>query len=93
MLRMFAAPGDGPDLVAAARVWNRLLIGYPECSDPIMRGYTAATDWMAPRFILQFDTSNEYNLERLEGMTAHEMQHLIRFCGRPFNPITTTVAD
>lgn len=58
-----------------------------------MRGYTGATDWIEPRFILQFDTPNEYNLARLEGMTAHEMQHLLRFQVQPFSPITTKVAD
>lgn len=70
-----------------------LVLGDPKRSDPIMRGYTGATDWTQPRFILQFDTPNEYNLARLEGMTIHETHHLIRFRAHPFNPVSTTVAD
>lgn len=70
-----------------------LVLSDPSKSQSFEKGYTGATDWMAPRLIGQFWEPNEYNLPRLGGLLAHEMHHLIRFKAFPFNMMTTSVAD
>jgi uncharacterized protein YjaZ len=70
-----------------------LVLANPEASDPIMRGYTGATDFFQPRFIGQYDTVTDANLSRLPGLVVHEMHHLILRKAVPFNMMTASVAD
>lgn len=70
-----------------------LLLADPRRADPIMRGYTGAVDWFQPRFIGQYDTPTRENLQRLPGLVAHEMHHLIRMRLFPWDFANTTVAD
>lgn len=70
-----------------------LVIADPAKSDPIMRGYTGATDFLQPRLIGQYDTVNDYNLPRLPGLVVHEMHHLIRGRIFPWDMANTSVAD
>lgn len=70
-----------------------LVLANPQTSDPVMRGYTGAVDWMQPRFVAQFDTPNDYNLPRLPGLVVHEMHHLIRLRLFPWDMVHTSVAD
>ncbi|MFZ0548940.1 MAG: DUF2268 domain-containing putative Zn-dependent protease [Candidatus Promineifilaceae bacterium] len=70
-----------------------LVLADPTRSHSFERGYTGATDWMAPRLIGQFWEPNEYNLPRLGGLLAHEMHHLIRLKAFPWNMMSTSVAD
>ena len=70
-----------------------LILADPETSDPIGRGYTGATDWIQPRFIVQYSEPNDYNLPRLEGCVVHEMHHLIRSKVVPWNFMQATVTD
>lgn len=69
-----------------------LVLADPSKSHSFEKGYTGATDWMAPRLIGQFWDPNDYNLPRIGGLLAHEMHHLIRFKAFPFN-MNTSVAD
>jgi uncharacterized protein YjaZ len=75
------------------RVEGWLVLADPARSDPVMRGYTGAVDWFAPRFIGQYDTPNAYNVARLPGLVVHEMHHLIRLRLFPWHMAQTTVAD
>ncbi len=70
-----------------------LLLADPRRADPIMRGYTGAVDWFQPRFVGQYDTPTGENLQRLPGLVAHEMHHLIRMRLFPWDIANTTVAD
>lgn len=70
-----------------------LILADPVTSDPIGRGYTGATDWMQPRFVVQYSEPNEYNLPRLGGCVVHEMHHLVRVKAAPWNFMQATVAD
>lgn len=69
-----------------------LVVAAPERSNPIMRGYTGAVDWFAPRLICQYDTLSPQGLRSLPGAVAHEFHHLIRLRAFPWGP-QTTVAD
>lgn len=69
-----------------------LVLGDPAKSDPIMRGYTGAVDWMQPRFVLQYDTATPENLRSLEGAVVHEMNHLVRLRQFPWD-MSVTVGD
>ena len=62
-------------------------------SNPLERGYTGAIDWFAPRFIGQLWEANADNLQRLPGLVAHEMHHLIRLRAFPWDMQRTSVAD
>ncbi|QPC82941.1 hypothetical protein G4Y79_00785 [Phototrophicus methaneseepsis] len=66
-----------------------LTLGDAERSDPVLRGYTGATDWFQPRFVVQYDTPTEANLRALPGTVVHEMHHLIRLRIFPFTPNIT----
>ena len=70
-----------------------LILADPATSDPIMRGYTGAIDFMQPRFVGQYDTPNDYNVSRLPGLVVHEMHHLIRGRLFPWDMVNTSVAD
>ncbi len=70
-----------------------LVLADSETADPIGRGYTGGIDFMQPRFIVQYDSPNDYNLPRLGGCIVHEMHHLIRSKAVPWNMMTATVAD
>ncbi len=70
-----------------------LVLADAETADPIGRGYTGGIDFMQPRFIVQYDSPNDYNLPRLGGCIVHEMHHLIRSKVVPWNIMTATVAD
>jgi len=69
-----------------------LMLGDPARANPTDGGYSGATDWFQPRFISQFWEPDEANLNRLPGLVAHEMHHLIRNHLFAFGP-NTTVAD
>ncbi|MCA9888535.1 MAG: hypothetical protein KC546_09180 [Anaerolineae bacterium] len=56
-------------------------------------GYTGGTDFMQPRFVVQYSQPNAYNLPKLEGAIVHEMHHLIRYKVAPWNIMTATLAD
>lgn len=73
------------------RIEGWLLLADPATFDPVMRGYTGATDWLQPRFIVQYSEPNEYNLPRLEGAIVHEMHHLIRYKVAPWNIAQATL--
>lgn len=70
-----------------------LVLADAKTADPIGRGYTGGIDFMQPRFIVQYDSPNDYNLPRLGGCIVHEMHHLIRSKVVPWNMMTATVAD
>jgi uncharacterized protein YjaZ len=70
-----------------------LVLADPAKANAFERGYTGATDWMAPRIIGQFWEPNAYNLPRLGGLVAHEMHHLIRLRAFPWDMMKTSVAD
>lgn len=70
-----------------------LTLADPERADPIGRGYTGGVDFTAPRFVVQYDDPNEYNLPRLAGCIVHEMHHLIRTAVCPWNFMQATVGD
>lgn len=70
-----------------------LFLSDPQTADPIGRGYTGATDFMQPRFVVQYSEPNDYNLPRLGGCIVHEMHHLIRTKACPWNFMEATVAD
>ena len=70
-----------------------LVLADAERADPIGRGYTGGIDFMQPRFIVQYDSPNDYNLPRLGGCIVHEMHHLIRTKVVPWNIRTATVTD
>lgn len=80
------------DRVPFDEITGWLVLSDPKKADPIMRGYTGATDWMQPRIIAQFDVPNDYNLPRLPGLIVHEMHHLVRMRVFPWT-MQTTVAD
>ena len=69
-----------------------LLLADPERSDPVMKGYTGAIDFMQPRFVLQYDTTTERNLAALSGAAVHEFNHLVRLKAFPWG-MDTSVAD
>jgi uncharacterized protein YjaZ len=81
------------DRIPFASVAGWLVVADPGRSDPIGRGYTGAIDWTQPRFVVQFDTPNGYNLPRLPGMVVHELHHLIRLSRFPWDMAGTRVAD
>ena len=70
-----------------------LVLADAETADPIGRGYTGGIDFMQPRFIVQYDSPNDYNLPRLGGCIVHEMHHLIRSKVVPWNIRSATIAD
>lgn len=70
-----------------------LVLADPQRADPIGRGYTGAVDWTQPRFVVQYDTPDEYSLPRLQGAVAHEMHHLVRLRLFPWDVMRTSVAD
>ncbi len=75
------------------KVSGWLVVADPARSNPIGRGYTGATDWTEPRFVVQYDTPNAYNLPRLPGAVVHELHHLVRMGVFPWDMRRTTVAD
>ena len=81
------------DRIPIDKIEGWLILADPKTSDPIGRGYTGATDWMQPRFVVQYSDPNEYNLPRLSGCIVHEMHHLIRSKVVPWNFMQATVAD
>ena len=85
------APFVGRLPIDSVEAW--LVLADPGRSDPIMRGYTGATDWFAPRFVGQYDTPTEANVRRLPGLVVHEMHHLIRLRLFPWDMANTSVAD
>ncbi len=81
------------DRIPFASVTGWLAVADPGRSDPMGRGATGAIDWTQPRFVVQFDTPNDYNLPRLPGMVVHELHHLIRLSRFPWDMAGTRVAD
>jgi uncharacterized protein YjaZ len=81
------------DRIPFASVTGWLVVADPGRSDPMGRGATGAIDWTQPRFVVQFDTPNDYNLPRLPGMVVHELHHLIRLSRFPWDMAGTRVAD
>ena len=69
-----------------------LMLADADKADPLLKGYTGATDWTQPRLIGQFWEANDYNLPRLGGLFAHEFHHLVRLKAFPWSP-HTSVAD
>ncbi len=84
---------DYAERLGIEKIVGWLILADPATSDPIMRGYTGGIDWMQPRFIAQFDTPNDDNLSKLEGLIAHEMHHLFRMRAVPYNFMQITVAE
>jgi uncharacterized protein YjaZ len=70
-----------------------LVLSDPAKSLSFEKGYTGATDFIAPRVIGQFWEPNGYNLPRVGGLLAHEMHHLIRRAAFPWDMMKTSVAD
>lgn len=70
-----------------------LILANPEIADPIGRGYTGAIDFMQPRFVVQYDTPNDYNIPRLSGAVVHEFNHLVRLRVFPWDMANTSVGD
>ena len=70
-----------------------LILADPETSDPIGQGYTGATDFFQPRFVVQYSDPTDENIPKLPGCIVHEMHHLIRLRVFPWDMANTTVAD
>jgi uncharacterized protein YjaZ len=70
-----------------------LVLADPAKSHSFEKGYTGATDFMAPRAIGQYWEPNAYNLPRIGALMAHEMHHLIRRKVVPWNIMSASVAD
>lgn len=70
-----------------------LMLANPDVADPIGRGYTGAIDFMQPRFVVQYDTPNDYNIPRLSGAVVHEFNHLVRLRMFPWDMANTSVGD
>lgn len=81
------------DQIPMGSVEGWLVLANPKTSDPVMRGYTGAIDFMQPRLVGQFDTPNDYNIPRIPGLVVHEMHHLIRLRLFPWDMANTSVAD
>lgn len=75
------------------RVEGWLILGVPERSNPIGRGYTGAIDYTQPRLMCQYSEPNADNLRALPGAVAHEFHHLIRLRVFPWDMAQTSVAD
>lgn len=70
-----------------------LMVGVPERSNPIGRGYTGAIDFTRPRLLCQYSEVTEANLRALPGAVAHEFHHLIRLRVFPWDMQRTSVTD
>ncbi len=70
-----------------------LMLGVPERSNPIGRGYTGAIDYTQPRLMCQYSDPTADNLRALPGAVVHEFHHLIRLRLFPWDMQHTTVAD
>lgn len=59
---------------------------------PLQRGYTGFGG--IPGYIMTvYGEPDEYNLQRVEGATVHELHHNVRFSLFPFNPMAVTVGE
>lgn len=70
-----------------------LMVGAPERSNPIGRGYTGAIDFTRPRLLCQYSEPSAANLRALPGAVAHEFHHLVRLRLFPWDMTQTSVAD
>lgn len=70
-----------------------LVIGMPERSNSIGRGYTGAVDYTQPRLLCQYSEPDERNMRALPGAAVHEFHHLVRLRLFPWNMQHTSVAD
>jgi uncharacterized protein YjaZ len=80
------------DRMPIDRVEGWIVLADAARMDRIARGFTGATDWTAPRFVVQYSDVNAANLTSLPGAVVHETHHLIRLRLFPWGP-HTTVAD
>lgn len=85
--------GDDIARIPIEHIEGWLVLAEPVPDSPNAYGYTGGTDFMQPRFVVQYDDPNAYNLPRLEGCIVHEMHHLIRYKVTPWNMMTATLAD
>lgn len=85
--------GDAIARIPIEQIEGWLILAEPVPDSPNQYGYTGGTDFMQPRFVVQYDDPNAYNLPKLEGAIVHEMHHLIRYKVTSWNMMTATLAD
>ncbi|MEM7114774.1 MAG: DUF2268 domain-containing putative Zn-dependent protease [Chloroflexota bacterium] len=70
-----------------------LIAADPKRTEAVNHGYTGAIDFMAPRFVVQYNLPTDDNLRHLPGAVVHELNHLVRLRLFPWNMMTTSVSD